>query len=98
MPYTIVQDEPGCSECGTGATWMVARPDGLSLGMSYIDQYEATRFADMLNDAFDSGAAAARPNRRIGPEDRRRDTDELFTPEKRSYPTGRRRSDDDIPF
>lgn len=63
-PYRIEVDEERCQHCLRGATWNVIGPDGIALGVSYMEEDDAQDMATMLTNAHNLAlelAAKTRP-------------------------------------
>lgn len=56
MSYRVEQDDPGCTQCGQGATWNVIDPTGAANGTSWMDRGTAEEQCDDLNRAYILGA------------------------------------------
>jgi hypothetical protein len=61
-PYRVEQDNPGCSDCGHGATWWVVGPDDTASSTSYGDESEADSLKRALDSAFELGRDSVVPN------------------------------------
>lgn len=101
--YRIEEAGTECPACQKGATWDVIGPDDVALGVTYGDYGDADYMARELNNAYEQGRAAAFKilERRIRPDDRRRDGMPDAAPdsgERRLLADGRRHYDSGLPF
>ena len=54
-PYRTEVDDPGCSDCGSNATWHVIGPDEVASSTSYGDEEDANALTNALNAAYALG-------------------------------------------
>lgn len=61
-PYRVEHDNPGCSDCGHGATWWVIGPDEVASSTSYGDELEADSLKRALDAAYELGQQSTPAN------------------------------------